>query len=82
MMSKAAVFEKVGEDIKLQNFMVPDTLEAGAVLCKVRFSTICGSDLHTITGKRKEPTPLILGHEMVGKIKKNGAEIFHFRAGV
>ena len=75
MNSKAAVFEKIGEEIKLQNFKIPDSLEPGSLLCKIRFSTICGSDLHTITGKRKEPTPLILGHEMVGNITALGDEI-------
>ena len=31
-------------------------------------STICGSDLHTIFGRRQEPAPLILGHEAIGDV--------------
>ena len=31
-------------------------------------STVCGSDLHTIYGRRKEPAPLILGHEILGEV--------------
>ena len=77
MNSKAAVFEKVGEEIKLHYFQVPDKLEPGAILCRVRFSTICGSDLHTITGKRNEPVPLILGHEIVGNIISLGSEVIY-----
>lgn len=65
---KAAVFEKVGKPIEIQEFEVPKELEPRAALCKVTFSTICGSDLHTIKGRRTEPTPLILGHEIVGEL--------------
>ena len=65
---KAAVFEKVGKPIEIQEFAIPKELEPGAALCKIIFSTICGSDLHTIKGRRTEPTPLILGHEIVGEI--------------
>lgn len=72
---KAAVFEKVGKPIELQDFEVPKELEPGAALCRVILSTICGSDLHTITGRRKEPTPLILGHEIVGELVELSDEL-------
>ena len=32
-------------------------LEEGEVLAKIRLATICGSDLHTISGKRIEAVP-------------------------
>lgn len=32
-------------------------LKSGEILGKMRMATICGSDLHTISGKRKEATP-------------------------
>ena len=72
---KAAVFEEVGHDIEIKDFKIPEEIEDNAILCKTTFSTICGSDLHTITGKRKEPVPLILGHEITGKIVKMGKNI-------
>lgn len=31
-------------------------------------ATICGSDLHTIEGRRNETTPCVLGHEAVGEV--------------
>src|SRR5690606_7982528 len=30
--------------------------------------TLCGSDLHTLQGKRDVPVPTILGHEVVGRV--------------
>ncbi len=64
----AAVFTKVGEPLAMQQFELPDSIEPGAALCKITMSTICGSDLHTIAGRRVEPAPSILGHEIIGEI--------------
>ena len=74
---KAAVFENVGEEIYLKDFSVPEKIESKAALVRVRFSTICGSDLHTISGRRVEPTPLILGHEITGDIVKLGSDLVY-----
>jgi putative phosphonate catabolism associated alcohol dehydrogenase len=70
---QGAVFTKVGQPLTLEQFERP-TLTSGQVLCKVRMSTICGSDLHTIMGRRTEPVPLILGHEIVGQIVELGPD--------
>ncbi len=45
----------------------PD-VETGQVLVRVTLATICGSDLHTVSGRREAPTPCVLGHEGVGVI--------------
>ena len=70
--SRAAVFSEVGKQMEVREFPLPAEVETGAALCRIRFSTICGSDIHTTTGKRVEPTPLILGHEMVGEVVRLG----------
>ena len=62
------MLHKVGDPISMEQFEIPQNLEPGAALCRVRMSTICGSDLHTIHGRRKEPIPIILGHEIIGDI--------------
>lgn len=38
------------------------------VLVAVEMSTICGSDVHTVRGRRAAPAPLVLGHESVGRV--------------
>lgn len=43
-------------------------IEAGEVLVRVRLAAICGSDIHTTTGRRSAPTPCVLGHEIVGEV--------------
>lgn len=43
-------------------------LGPGEALAAVRCSTVCGSDVHTVTGRRSGPCPSVLGHESVGEI--------------
>ncbi|SEI83240.1 putative phosphonate catabolism associated alcohol dehydrogenase [Cyclobacterium xiamenense] len=49
-------------------------LDPASVLVKNLVTTICGSDLHTFTGVRKEPCPVVLGHEIVGTIVEIGSQ--------
>lgn len=65
--SRAAVFAGVPGQIELRSIPIPE-LAAGQILVKVESCTLCGSDLHSIEGRRKVPVPTILGHEIVGRI--------------
>ena len=62
----AAVWRGDGE-IALEPITVPQ-LSPGDVLVRVRLATVCGSDRHTVSGRRDQPCPSILGHETVGEI--------------
>jgi alcohol dehydrogenase len=50
---------------------------AGELLVRVSCCTLCRSDLHTHSGRRTEPTPAILGHEVVGRIEAFGPGTAH-----
>lgn len=65
--ARAAVFSGAGHPFQFEDFSIPSP-GAGQVLVKITCSTICGSDLHTWHGRRMEPTPCVLGHEIVGNI--------------
>lgn len=65
---RAMVFTNLGETMKLQEHTLPK-LKSGEVLVRNEFATICGSDVHTFTGKRREKTPTVPGHEMVGYVE-------------
>lgn len=69
--SLAALFVGAGCPLEVRSLPLPQ-LEADEALVRIDFSTICGSDLHTITGKRIEPAPSILGHEMLGTVAAVG----------
>ena len=63
----------VGEGHPHETIAVPGVaLADGDVLVAVEMSTICGSDVHTVQGRRSAPTPLVLGHESVGRVIATG----------
>lgn len=41
-------------------------LQPGETLVRLTMATICGSDRHTVSGRRSQPCPSVLGHEGVG----------------
>jgi putative phosphonate catabolism associated alcohol dehydrogenase len=57
----------------MERFPVPEPVGGEAVV-RIRFATICGSDLHSRFGRRPCPTPCVLGHEMVGEIAMVGPD--------
>ena len=64
----AAVFHTAGQGPILTRVERP-TLKSGCILVRITCCTVCGSDLHTFTGRRSGPTPCVLGHEIVGIVE-------------
>ena len=79
--TKAALFREPGIPLEIAGVELNEEVLAGFVVCKVIMSTICGSDLHTISGRRKEPAPLILGHEIIGEVVSIGKNFRKSRYG-
>ena len=69
--SLAAVFNAPNAPLEMRTFPLPG-LGPGEVLVRVTCCTVCGSDLHTYTGRRSTPTPTILGHEILGEVAALG----------
>jgi putative phosphonate catabolism associated alcohol dehydrogenase len=74
--AKAAVMTAAGKDLAIKEYPLP-RVEKGCILVKVTCCTICGSDVHSWMGRRKAPTPIILGHEIVGQIVELGQGVTH-----
>ena len=69
---KAVLYDPVQRNFIMRSYAFP-VPQPGEVLVRLTCCTICGSDLHTYTGKRCETTDLcVLGHEMVGVIETLG----------
>lgn len=62
-----AVYDKPGAPFELRMFPIREP-RPGEVLVKVRMCTICRSDIHSYLGHRPNPTPGVLGHEIIGTI--------------
>jgi threonine 3-dehydrogenase len=69
--TRAAVWTGSGVDVK--KVELPE-LGDGETLVRVRLATVCGSDLHTVTRRRRAPCPSVLGHEAVGTVVAGGAK--------
>ena len=74
--AKAAVMTAAGRDLEIKKYPLPRA-ERGCILVKITCCTICGSDIHSWMGRRAAPTPIILGHEIVGQIFELGAGVTH-----
>jgi alcohol dehydrogenase len=69
----AAVFRGPGLPLDLQEIALPD-VGGAATLVEVLACTLCGSDFHTLHGRRTVPVPTILGHEVLGRIAEFGPD--------
>ncbi|MGD0159330.1 MAG: zinc-binding dehydrogenase [Candidatus Bathyarchaeia archaeon] len=78
---KAARFYEPNKPLRIEEVPLPKIRERW-VLVEVKACGICHSDLHITKGTIKVPkTPLILGHEISGRIADIGSEIEEFRKG-
>jgi alcohol dehydrogenase len=71
MKAKAAVMTAPKKDLEILHYPL-SRVERGCILVKITCCTICGSDVHSWVGRRTAPTPIILGHEIVGTIVELG----------
>ncbi len=72
--ARAAVFEAPNEPFVMREYPLKPA-GPGEVLVRVRMATICRSDIHSWEGRRDNPCPGILGHEIIGTIEEFGAEV-------
>jgi alcohol dehydrogenase len=73
---RAAVMRAPRQNLEIQHFPLPEVAR-DCILVKVTCCTICGSDVHTWTGRRESALPIILGHEIVGTIAAKGEAVTH-----
>lgn len=66
-LSRAVVFCGPQQPLEIRSYPVP-SLQPGELLVRVRCCTLCGSDLHSYSGRRPAPSPGVLGHEITGEV--------------
>lgn len=73
--SLAAVVRSFGAPIAIEDVPIPAELEAGAILTRIEMCSVCGTDVHLWQGSlsTKVELPVIIGHEMVGRIVAMGS---------
>lgn len=69
--TRAAVWTGAGMEVRAVPLPQPAD---GEMVVRIRLATVCGSDLHTVAGRRPGPCPSVLGHEAVGDIVAVGTQ--------
>jgi len=65
---RVAVFDKPEGKAIIKEYPLPDPVP-GTLLMKIELCGVCGTDVHTYNGRMPgAPFPIILGHEIAGKI--------------
>ena len=78
---KAMVLERPGEPLALRTLPEP-ALGPEQVRLAVSACGVCRTDLHILDGELSQPKlPLVLGHEVVGRVLERGAEVAHLAVG-
>jgi propanol-preferring alcohol dehydrogenase len=78
---RAMLLEKIGEPLVARDVSAPRPA-AHQLLVRIAACAVCRTDLHIIDGELPQPKlPLILGHEIVGRVEAIGESVAQFCAG-
>ena len=75
---RAAIYDTPGKPFRIVEYPVRG-VRTGEVLVRVSMCTICGSDVHSYHGRRPNPVPGILGHEIIGTVETLDGAIVDLR---
>lgn len=80
---KAAILNQLGEELKVDEVLLPEKLDFGQVLVRVFYTTICGSQIGEIDGVKGKDNylPHLLGHEGSGVVIETGPGVQTVKAG-
>jgi L-iditol 2-dehydrogenase len=73
-----AIIYHAHDDVRVEEVPVPE-IDAGELLLQPAGCGLCGSDIAKIVGRINPP--VILGHELAGRVAAVGAEVLAFRPG-
>lgn len=77
---KAVIFDGVGS-VKVGDAPKPDLQTSKDALIRVTHASICGSDLHILSGRVTVEENVIIGHEGVGVVEKTGSDVKRVKPG-
>jgi alcohol dehydrogenase len=77
---KAVIFDGVGS-VKVGDAPKPDLQTSKDALIRVTHASICGSDLHILSGRVTVEKNVIIGHEGVGVVEKTGSDVIRVKPG-
>ncbi|KAJ9637443.1 uncharacterized protein PV06_04072 [Exophiala oligosperma] len=77
---KAVVF-KGKLHVEVEERPIPKIQDPKDIVVKVRYTALCGSELHVFRGHQPSDTGFIMGHEFTGEVVETGSEVKSFKKG-
>jgi len=71
---KAVVF-KGKLQVAIEDRPIPRIQDPKDIVVKVRYTALCGSELHVFRGHQPSKTDFIMGHEFTGEVVETGSEV-------
>ncbi|CAI7577279.1 unnamed protein product [Penicillium crustosum] len=76
-----AVVFKGPSKVAIEQKPIPQIRDPTDAILKVRYTALCGSELHVFRGHQKSGTEFIMGHEFTGEVVELGSDIKNFQKG-
>ena len=78
-MKAAVLYAK--DDLRYEDYPMPEIQKPGDVKVRVRAAGICGSDVPRVLGDTAWFYPIVLGHEFCGEVVEVGSEVTSLQVG-
>ncbi|KAK5625773.1 hypothetical protein RRF57_001489 [Xylaria bambusicola] len=76
-----AVVLKGVRDVTVEERPIPTIQDPKDIIVKVRYTALCGSELHVFRGHQASATGFIMGHEFTGTVHAIGSDVTSVRPG-
>jgi threonine dehydrogenase-like Zn-dependent dehydrogenase len=67
--------------VEIEQRPVPKLKEQTDIIVKVRYTALCGSELHVFRGHQPSGTDFIMGHEFTGEVTEVGSDVKSVKKG-
>jgi threonine dehydrogenase-like Zn-dependent dehydrogenase len=67
--------------VELEERPIPKIKDPTDIIVKVRYTALCGSELHVFRGHQPSKTDFIMGHEFTGTVVETGSDVKNLKKG-
>ncbi|KIN01124.1 hypothetical protein OIDMADRAFT_54265 [Oidiodendron maius Zn] len=68
-------------DVRVEDRPLPKIIDPTDIIVKVRYSALCGSELHVFRGHQPSKTGFVMGHETTGEVWEVGSAVKNHQRG-
>ncbi|KAI1822437.1 GroES-like protein [Xylaria intraflava] len=76
-----AVVLKGVRDVAVEERRIPTIQDPKDIIVKVKYTALCGSELHVFRGHQASTTGFVMGHEFTGTVHQIGSDVKSLRLG-